>query len=93
MKAFFDVVRIISKNVSFKGGAEDHVLFVCLSVTYLFFFSFLALIYVLEFQKECICFLNFNLGLLFSIICKTKNPNYFSQNQVQIQHQDVLPTL
>jgi len=61
--------------------AEDDVLLVYLSITYLFFFSFLALIYMLELKKECICFLNFNLDLLFSIIYKTKNPNYFSQNQ------------
>jgi hypothetical protein len=81
------------KKFPFKGGAEEDVLLVCLPITYLFFFSFLALIYVLEFEKECICFLNFNLGLLFSIICKTKNPNYFSQNKAQIQRQDILPTL
>jgi hypothetical protein len=43
MKALFDVVRIISKKVSFKGGVEDDVLLVCLSITYLFFFFFLFL--------------------------------------------------
>jgi hypothetical protein len=64
-KHFLMSLKSSQKRFLLKVACVNDVLLMRLSVTYLFFLSFLALISMLEFEKGCICFLNFNLGASF----------------------------